>query len=41
MTSQPDATPREEWLADARELDWTWSYVKEEEVFPEVTSGSP
>ena len=33
--------PREEWLDLARKLDWTYSYVDEREVFPEVASGTP
>lgn len=32
---------REEWLDLARKLDWDFSYVREEEVFPEVASGRP
>jgi hypothetical protein len=32
---------REEWLALARKLDRNYSYVREEEVFPEVISGRP
>ena len=32
---------REEWLPLARKLDWDYSYVREEEVFPEVISGRP
>jgi toluene monooxygenase system protein A len=33
--------PRDEWLDLARKLDWTFKYVGEREVFPEVMSGSP
>ncbi len=33
--------PREAWFDLARKLDWTYSYVSEREVFPEVTSGTP
>src|SRR5690349_6756165 len=33
--------PRDEWLDLARKLDWKYSYVREEEVFPEVASGHP
>jgi len=32
---------REDWLPLARKLDWDYSYVREEEVFPEVISGRP
>src|SRR5262245_3770157 len=32
---------REEWLDLARKLDWTFSFVREEEAFPEVASGKP
>jgi hypothetical protein len=32
---------REEWLPLARKLDSDYSYVPEEEVFPEVISGRP
>jgi toluene monooxygenase system protein A len=32
---------REEWLHLARKLDWDYSYVAEEEVFPPVISGLP
>jgi hypothetical protein len=32
---------REEWLALARKLDRNYSYVREEEVSPEVISGRP
>lgn len=32
---------REEWLDLARKLDWDFSYVREEDVFPEVASGRP
>ena len=32
---------REEWLPLARKLDWDYSYVREDEVFPEVISGHP
>jgi toluene monooxygenase system protein A len=32
---------REEWLHLARKLDWDYSYVTEEEVFPPVISGRP
>ena len=32
---------REEWLPLARKLDWDYSYVREDEVFPEVISGRP
>ena len=32
---------REEWLEFARQLDWTLSYVPEEEAFPEAQSGRP
>ncbi len=32
---------REEWLPLARKLDWDYSYVREDEVFPEVISGTP
>ena len=32
---------REEWLALARKLDRNYSYVREEEVFPQVISGRP
>ena len=32
---------RDEWLPLARKLDWDYSYVREEEVFPEVISGQP
>lgn len=32
---------KEDWLDLARRLDWDYSYVKEEEVFPAAISGSP
>ena len=32
---------REEWLPLARKLDWDYSYVREDQVFPEVISGRP
>jgi toluene monooxygenase system protein A len=32
---------RSQWLENARKLDWEFSYVREEEVFPEVASGKP
>ncbi len=32
---------RELWSELARKLDWEFSYVKEEDVFPEVMSGRP
>ncbi len=32
---------REEWLPLARKLDWDFTYVSEQEIFPEVMSGSP
>jgi toluene monooxygenase system protein A len=32
---------REEWLHLARKLDWDYSFVTEEEVFPPVVSGRP
>jgi len=32
---------RDEWLGLARKLDWDYSYVSEEEVFPVLTSGKP
>jgi toluene monooxygenase system protein A len=32
---------RDEWLPLARKLDWNYSYVREDEVFPEVISGRP
>lgn len=32
---------RDEWLDLARKLDWDFSYVTEEEVFPEAVSGRP
>lgn len=32
---------RDEWLDLARKLDWNYSYVKEEEVFPAQISGTP
>ena len=32
---------RDEWLDLARDLDWTYSYVDERELFPEVASGTP
>jgi toluene monooxygenase system protein A len=32
---------REEWLDLARKLDWDFSYVREEEVFPPEVSGRP
>jgi toluene monooxygenase system protein A len=33
--------PRGEWLDEARKLDWDFSYVREDEVFPEAQSGRP
>src|SRR5579883_1700456 len=32
---------RSQWLDGARKLDWTYSYVRDDEVFPEVASGRP
>jgi len=32
---------REEWLPLARKLDWDYTYVREDEVFPELISGRP
>ncbi len=32
---------REQWLDLARKLDWEFSYVKEQDVFPEDVSGRP
>lgn len=32
---------REEWLHLAHKLDWQYSYVREEDIFPEVISGHP
>jgi toluene monooxygenase system protein A len=32
---------RSQWLDGARKLDWSYSYVREEDVFPEATSGRP
>ena len=32
---------RSQWLENARKLDWEFSYVREEDVFPEVASGRP
>jgi toluene monooxygenase system protein A len=32
---------RDQWLGLARKLDWEFSYVTEQEVFPEIVSGHP
>jgi toluene monooxygenase system protein A len=32
---------REDWLPLARKLDWSYAYVSEQEVFPELPSGAP
>src|SRR5262245_57206305 len=32
---------RDQWLDLARKLDWTYSYVSEQEAFPEELSGRP
>ena len=32
---------RDDWLDIARKLDWDYSYVGEQEVFPELASGRP
>lgn len=32
---------RDEWLPLARKLDWDYTYVREDEVFPQVISGHP
>jgi len=32
---------RSQWLDAARKLDWQFSYVREEDVFPAVASGQP
>jgi toluene monooxygenase system protein A len=32
---------RSQWLDEARKLDWTFSYVSEADVFPEVAAGRP
>ena len=31
---------RDDWLPLARKLDWDYSYVREDEVFPAVISGA-
>lgn len=38
--NKPLPLSREDWLPLARDLDWDFSYVKREEVFPEILSGS-
>lgn len=35
------ALSRDDWLPLARKLDWSFSYVREEEVFPPEISGTP
>jgi len=35
------ALRRDDWLDIARKVDWTYKYVTEEDVFPEVVSGAP
>ncbi len=35
------SSKRDAWWPLARKLDWDFSYVREEEVFPEVVSGRP
>lgn len=32
---------REDWLHLAHKLDWEYTYAREEDIFPEVISGSP
>jgi toluene monooxygenase system protein A len=32
---------RDDWIDLARKLDWAYSYVREEDVFPELVSGRP
>ena len=32
---------RDDWIDLARKLDWDYSYVREEDVFPEILSGRP
>ena len=32
---------RDDWIDLARKLDWDYSYVREEDVFPEILSGLP
>ena len=32
---------RDDWLDLARKLDWKFSYVDEQEVFPAAMSGTP
>ena len=32
---------RDDWIDLGRKLDWNYSYVREEEVFPELLSGRP
>src|SRR6185503_11225156 len=32
---------RDDWLDLARKLDWSFSYVDEHEVYPDVASGTP
>jgi toluene monooxygenase system protein A len=43
--AEPEArTPmikRDEWLDLARKLDWRYSYVPDDEIFPETVSGHP
>jgi toluene monooxygenase system protein A len=33
--------PRDEWLDLARKLDWEYSYVSEQDLFPKTVSGRP
>jgi toluene monooxygenase system protein A len=40
LSSEP-VLKRSQWLDAARKLDWDFSYVREDEVYPEVASGSP
>ncbi len=35
------ALRRDDWLDVARKVDWTYKYVTEEEMFPEVVAGGP
>lgn len=41
MGSNPRPLPRDEWLDLARKLEWSYSYVDEQEMFPAEVAGSP
>lgn len=41
MTQQDEGRSEDDWLDLARKLDWEYSYVSEQDVFPPAASGEP